>query len=270
MILANQAAAALENAFLYETLHRAYDELEDRVDERTAELARTNVTLQKEIVQRQQAEEQLKASLEEKEMLVKEIHHRVKNNLTVISSMLSLQSMELRDERARRAFQDSQSRVHSVALIHEKLYLSSEIGRIQLADYIPDLAREIFDSNRADESRVGLKIEVEELDLGGDAAINCGLIVNELVINALKHAFSADQEGDIGVDMHRTEAGMLRLAVWNSGLSLPENLDLKQKKSLGLKLVDSLVSMLKGELEVRSGERTEFTVTFPYQDLTRS
>ena len=270
MILANQAAAALENAFLYATLHQAHDELEARVEERTFELARTNAVLRKEVGQRQQAEEQLRVSLEEQEMLVKEIHHRVKNNLSVISSMLSLQAMELKDEQTRQAFQDSQSRVYSVALIHEKLYLSSEIGSIQLADYIPDLAREIFDSNRTDESRVELKIDVEELDLGVDAAINSGLVVNELVMNALKHAFPADQEGEIGVEMHRVEDGMLRLAVWNTGLSLPEDLDLRQKKSLGLRLVDSLVRMLKGELQVRSGERTEFAVTFPYEEPTPS
>jgi len=265
MILANQSGAAMENARLYETLTLAYGELEERVKERTAELARTNSQLQEEVRERQRAEEQLKTWLEEKEMLLKEVHHRVKNNLAVVSSMLSLQSMEIEEERYRRLFQDSQNRIQSVALIHEKLYRAREMGRISLEEYIPDLVREIFDSQHPDDARVELRVEVDEVSLEVDPAIHCGLIINELMTNALKHAFPTGQQGTVGIQMDRREGGMLELVVWNDGKSLPEEVNTRQDKSLGLRLVDALVTMLKGKLQVQGGDVTRFTVTFPYQ-----
>ena len=265
MILANQSGAAMENARLYETLTLAYGELEERVKERTAELARTNSQLQEEVRERQRAEEQLKTWLEEKEMLLKEVHHRVKNNLAVVSSMLSLQSMEIEEERYRRLFQDSQNRIQSVALIHEKLYRAREMGRISLEEYIPDLVREIFDSQHPDDARVELRVEVDEVSLEVDPAIHCGLIINELMTNALKHAFPTGQQGTVGIQMDRREGGMLELVVWNDGKSLPEEVNTRQDKSMGMRLVDALVTMLKGKLQVQGGDVTRFTVTFPYQ-----
>jgi two-component sensor histidine kinase len=265
MILANQAGAAMENARLYETLRLAYGELEERVKERTAELARTNSQLQEEVRERQRAEEQLKAWLEEKEMLLKEVHHRVKNNLAVVSSMLSLQSMEIEDERYRRLFQDSQNRIQSVALIHEKLYMAREMGRIGLEEYIPDLVREIFESQRPDDAGVELRVQVDEVSLEVDPAIHCGLIINELMTNALKHAFPTGQQGTVGIEMSRQEGGMLELVVWNDGKGLPEDVDTRQGKSLGLRLVDALVTMVKGRLQVQGGDVTRFSVIFPYQ-----
>jgi two-component sensor histidine kinase len=216
------------------------------------------------ISERKQTEERIQHSLEEKEVLLKEIHHRVKNNMQVISSMLNLQSTYVKDEEV--VFRESQNRVRSMALIHEKLYQSDDLAKIDISKYIHNLVSFLCDSYCVSPNAVTMKIDVEDILLGIDAAIPCGLILNELVSNALKHAFPGDKKGEILVVMH-TRDGLCTLSIADDGVGLPKGLDVRNTESLGLQLVDSLVQQLNGEMVLVSRERgAEFVLTFPDQN----
>jgi len=235
--LSNQAAIAIENARLYEAAQR-------------------------EITERKRAEEQIKASLKEKEVLLKEIHHRVKNNLQAISSLLYLQSKNIVDERTLEMFQDGRNRVRSMALVHERLYQSGDLARVDFAEYTQSLANSLFRSYGVNSNIIKLKINVDGVFLGIDTAIPCGLIINELVSNSLKHAFPNGREGEIRIELCSDNDGQFTLMVSDNGVGFPENLDFRNTKSLGLQLVNTLVAQLEGTVELdRSGE-TAFRITF--------
>lgn len=275
-VFASQAATAIENARLYEQvqqdlierkraaeeLSQLNEELEDRVKQRTMELAITNEVLQAEILERKRAEDQIKSSLKEKEMLLQEIHHRVKNNLQVISSLLYLQVGYVEDPAIREIFQESQNRVRSMALVHEKLYRSHDLARIDLADYIRNLATFLFRSYSATAGRVTLDIQTDDVFLGINAAVPCGLILNELISNALKHAFPDSRSGLIQVELRTGDNQKLTLSVRDTGIGFPANFDFKNTTSLGMQLVDTLVQQLDGTLEILSTKGTEFKITF--------
>lgn len=215
------------------------------------------------IAERKQAEGQLRTSLEEKELLLKEIHHRVKNNLQVISSLLSLQTRNIRDEAALEMFADSQNRIRSMALIHEKLYQSEDLARVDFASYIETLVAHLFQSYQVRSQRVRLVLEVENLYLGIDKAIPCGLIINELVSNALKHAFPEDREGSMKIRLAQVGAERFMVAVSDDGVGFPEGVDHRTTETLGLKLVNILVRQLNGEIELKSEGGTEFAIEIP-------
>ncbi len=213
------------------------------------------------VTERNRAMEKLTASLKEKEVMLKEIHHRVKNNMQVISSMLRLQAGYIEDPKALELFQESQNRVKSMALIHEKLYQSQDLARIDFADYLRNLTNHLFRSysGRAD---ITLNIEVSDVRLGVDAGIPCGLIVNELVSNALKHAFPNGRPGQITVALRR-ENGTYVLSVKDDGVGFPKDVDFRNTPSLGLQLVNTLVSQLDGSVElISNGAGTEFRIEF--------
>ena len=245
--LAQQAAVAIENARLYEQA-------------------------QHEIEERQQAEKQVEASLKEKEMLLKEIHHRVKNNLQVISSILNLQHSHVEDQQLLTVLRDSKNRVRSMALIHEKLYRSSNLAQIDLADYVQDLARYLFGSYRTSTGTISLDIQAEPVFLEIDTAVPCGLILNELVSNALEHAFCfdgdrpTDREAEIRIEVHQERDRQVSLLISDNGIGLPPDLDLFNSNSLGLQLVNVLVKQLDGALEVNGQHGAEFKITFFPQD----
>lgn len=244
------------------SLRRAHDELEVRVRERTAELAGANSALKVEIAVRRQAEAKVRDSLKEKEILLKEIHHRVKNNLQVVSSLLRLQAAGIKDEATAELFYESQTRVRSMALIHEELYQAGNLARVDFASYLrrllPDLAR----TYRADASeKIDLKIEAEDVSLPVDRAIPCGLIVNELITNALKHAFPAGRPGNIQVRLVAQEQQTL-LGVRDDGVGFPADLDFRQSRSLGLQLVCTLANQLGGTLSLKRDNGTEFVMLF--------
>ena len=220
-----------------------------------------NQTLLLEIDERQQAQMQLAASLNEKEVLLKEIHHRVKNNLQVISSMLNLQSSTVSNESALGIFQDSQNRVRSMALIHEKLYQSGDLAQIDFCDYVNNLVDYLKRSYQAP----GVQITVlgEPIFLGIDTAVSCGLILNELISNALKHAFPNRQAGDIVVELVGNQQREISLRVSDNGVGLPPDLDYLQTTSLGLQLVNSLVDQINDHLHFDNTGGTTFIVTFP-------
>ena len=236
---------------------------------------------------RKNVEEQIKTSLEEKEVLLKEIHHRVKNNMQIISSLLSLQSKYIQDENYLAIFKESQDRVKSMAMIHEGLYKSDNLARINFEEYTNNLISGLFNSYGIDENIIKTKINLDEVLLDVDTAIPLGLILNELITNTLKHAFPEytphsknDEFADPVKSMDTTNSqfnyfeeikrelsvsisqnnDMLKLMVCDNGIGLPENLDFRNTKSLGLKLVNALVGQLMGEIKLEKDNGTKFII----------
>jgi two-component sensor histidine kinase len=236
------------------------------------ELSMANLVLEKRIIgrvgvarditDRQHAEERIRASLLEKEVLLKEIHHRVKNNLQIISSLLNLQSKYINDPQALQMFIDNQNRVKSMAFIHEILFRARDITKIDFAEYIKTISVQIFRSYGAYSKHIGLEVRVKDIVLDVDTAIPCGLIVTELVTNSLKHAFVDGREGSIYIRMSGNDAGTLTLVVQDNGVGLPYQIDLQSVDSLGMKLVSALVNQLDGSIEIDSSLGTTFTITF--------
>jgi two-component sensor histidine kinase len=219
--------------------------------------------LQAELVERQRAEEQIKASLKEKEVLLKEIHHRVKNNLQIISSLLKLQSSYIKDKQALEMFKDSQSRIRSMALIHEKLYQSQNLSKINFAEYIHDLTMHLLRSYSTNSQQIHLRLTNNEIWLSIDTAVPCGLIINELVSNSLKHAFPiANQEGEIHVDLYASPDHKFTLIVSDNGIGFPQALDFQNTESLGLELVCTLTEQLEGTIELDDRRGTTFKIMF--------
>jgi two-component sensor histidine kinase len=208
------------------------------------------------------SEEAIRSSLREKETLLKEIHHRVKNNLQVIGSLLRLQARYLKDEQARAMFEESQNRVHAISLVHEKLYRAADLGSIDFHDYLLSLTESLTDSWKGAGVPVDVAVEGTGVQLGVDTAIPCGLIVTELVTNALKHAFPNAASGSIRVAVVTGPEGWLKLTVQDDGIGMPENLDFHRSDSLGLELVGSLVRQLGAEVEVGRDRGTSFGIHF--------
>ncbi|MFM8322172.1 MAG: histidine kinase dimerization/phosphoacceptor domain -containing protein [Chloroflexota bacterium] len=271
-----------------QALERVNDELESRVRERTYELTELNRALSGEVEERTQAERRALASLKEKEILLKEIHHRVKNNLQIISSLLSMQSRKIQDPGVSFALQESQNRVRSMSLIHEKLYQSGGLAQIDLSEYIRSLAAFLARSYHSasmvevvvrvlpgepapGEAAPGSPLEAGKpggpaiwLDL--DSAVPCGLILNELLSNAYKYAFPNNRPGRLEITLQKRQAICIRVA--DDGVGLPEQFDfnqLGQKNSLGLQLVKSLVDQLDGQIWVEANQPSGacFMIEFP-------
>ncbi|MEQ8974049.1 MAG: PAS domain S-box protein [Coleofasciculus sp. C1-SOL-03] len=221
------------------------------------------VTVGIDITERQKAEEQIKASLKEKEVLLKEIHHRVKNNLNVVSSLLELQADSITEPHIGKLFEESQNRIYSMALIHEKLYRSPTIGQINLEDYIQDLANNLFDSYNVNEDCIQLHITVEPIFLNIETATPCGLIINELVSNSLKHAFPDEREGGIvAIDCHQQSDGQIHLVISDNGIGFPEALDFQDTESMGFQVVCTLIEQLEGTIELQRTPGTVFSIQF--------
>ncbi|HYL73861.1 MAG TPA: histidine kinase dimerization/phosphoacceptor domain -containing protein [Bryobacteraceae bacterium] len=216
----------------------------------------------RDVTQRMAAEEKIKQSLRDKEALLKEIHHRVKNNLQVVSSLLGLQSRVLTDETTRKMFQESQNRIHSMALLHESLYQSNNLSRIDFPDYIRQLASHLFHSYGVAAERIHLRTDLEKLYLNLDAAVPCGLIINELVSNSLKYAFPDGRTGEVRIELHEHPDGLARLVVADNGIGLRSDIDWETARTLGLRLVRTLAEQLGATIEVKSTAGTEVQLTF--------
>jgi two-component sensor histidine kinase len=215
------------------------------------------------VTARKQAEEALKAALRQKEVLLKEVHHRVKNNLQVIASLLHLQADTILDPQIRAPLEDSQHRIHSMALIHDNVYQSHDIAHIDVADYLSRLSTRLFNAYGAPADRIALKIEVEEVWLEVNTVIPYGLLLNELLSNALKHAFPGGRAGEIRIALRQEPPGTCRLSVSDTGIGLPQALDFRHTNSLGLQLVCLLTEQLDGNIELELGGGTAFTITLP-------
>ena len=218
------------------------------------------------ITERKEAEELLKISLVEKEVLLREIHHRVKNNLQIISSLLNLQSRHVEDEPALDMFQESRNRVRSMALVHEKLYRSDDLAKVNFCEYIRSLGRHLIISYGTNSTAIDLDVSVKDVFLDINTSIPCGLIINELISNSLKHAFSGRKKGKIRVVLQSEKNGMYKLVVSDDGVGLPKNLDAKKTESLGLQLVTMLVEQLQGTLNIDNNKGTSFEIVFEKLD----
>ena len=215
------------------------------------------------ITKQKQVEDQIKASLREKEALLKEIHHRVKNNLQIISSLIYLQAQRIDDPQARQIFEDSQSRISSMALVHDSLYRSDDLTRINLSEYIQTLATRLLYTYQLSSDRVQLKLKVSEnIFISLEKAIPCGLILNELMTNALKHGFSDQRSGEITVLLETELSEKICLTVENNGNNLPDLFELQTTRSMGLRLVQALVNQIQGSFELDRIITTRFKVTF--------
>jgi len=253
--------AASFNAMI-DKLKESRDLLETRIAERTMELSKVNEQLQEELAERRHAEEQIVSALREKDILLKEIHHRVKNNLQIVASMLHLQLGYIEDKGARILFEESQKRVESMSLIHEKLYRTKDLARIDFDDYVNSLVGNLLNLNTGGSERIGIKSAIEGVTLDVNNAIPCGLIINELVSNALRHAFPEGREGKIDICMRRDHRGNVALMVGDNGIGFPEDIDFRNTKSLGMQLVISLVNQLGGVIQLVRREGTSFRIAF--------
>ena len=219
-------------------------QLEDRVQARTA---------------------QLTATLKEREILLQEVHHRVKNNLQMISSLVNLQLRRVADDTSRHALRECQDRLQAIALIHQQLYQSKDFARIPFAEYTKSLAANVFQAVGVSPQSVSLQLALTDISLPVDKAIPCGLMLNELITNALKHAFPDGRAGTIRIELGVVRKDRLMLLVSDDGVGLPKGLDLKTPASLGLQLVRMLARQVDAELEIVSTAGTTFRLTIPVQ-----
>jgi two-component sensor histidine kinase/sensor domain CHASE-containing protein len=216
------------------------------------------IVLVREVTDRTLAEEARR-----KETLLKEIHHRVKNNLQVISSLLALQAAATPDETTRALLTESRDRVRSMALIHEKLYEKGDERGVSFAGYVRDLAAHLRHSYTGNSGRISVEIDVEEMSLDMDVSVPCGLIITELLSNSLKYAFPDDRSGTVTVRMRRAAESMLVLSVSDNGVGFPAGMDIHAPATLGLRIVNSLVTQLQGSLKLEEGGGATVVVTFP-------
>jgi PAS domain S-box-containing protein len=266
-----QFAATMQEAeqrsgLVFETLHQRKDgtifpvEVSLRILDIDGE--RYHQAIIRDISERKKAEDRIMEALREKDVLLREIHHRVKNNMQVISSLLSLQSQRFLDAEVREAFRESQDRIRSMALVHEKLYQTRNLSRIDFSDYVKSLTSSLLRTYQTDASRIALKLDLDRTSLDINAAIPCGLILNELVLNALKHAFPGERKGEITVELHENEGGTIRLTVRDNGVGFPEGVDIEHTDTLGLQIVALLAGQLDGRIEVRRDGGTAFSLSF--------
>jgi PAS domain S-box-containing protein len=214
------------------------------------------------ITARKRTEKMMLETLKEKEVLLQEVHHRVKNNMQIISSMLRLQSSQIDDQNVREIFQSSQNRIHAMALVHEKLYVSKDLSRINFSDYIQSLAVHIFQLYQVNSDSIRLKTSLEDVFLDIQTAIPCALILNELISNALKYAFPNGRRGEIEIQMRTLDKRTHQLIVKDTGIGLPADMNIKNMESLGLNIVSMLVGQLDGSVEIRREGGTEFIIVF--------
>lgn len=246
-----------------QNLQQAHDTLESRVEERTTELSQANESLQTEIGERRKAETMVKSALEQKETLLQEIHHRTKNNMQIISSLLKMKSREIQDERLENIFKDFSIRIQSMALIHEKVYMSPDLTQIDSQEYITTIAKALFRSFGCGTDKISLNVETNGVLLNMEVGIPCGLIINELVTNSLKYAFPNGATGEIGITLRSCDQDLLELTVRDNGVGVPEDFDFRNASSMGLQLVTTLAEdQLQGKMELNRDRGSEFKILF--------
>jgi len=245
-----------------ELLRQTGDLLERLVGESTSELNKTNNEQRTEIEVHKKAEEQAKQALNENESLVKEVHHRVKNNLQIISSLIDLQTRNIEDPKALEAFEDNRNRIFTLALIHENLYDNKQLANIDFSAYANGLIQMLNDVYDGESRGIELDLDLGQINIGIDAAVPCGLIVNEIVSNAFKHAFTDGKRGTIGLKVSSEEEGEICLCAWDNGSGLPAELNLERPDTLGLRLVKTLAGQLGGSIELTNPDGAHFELRF--------
>lgn len=216
----------------------------------------------RDITDRKIAEEQLKTSLKEKEVLMREIHHRVKNNFQVISALLTLQADSAADKKSVMLLSDANARIRAMALVHEKLYQSNNLAQIRIDEYVGDLVHDLIGLNHETTRGIATKIEIEELYFVPDTAISIGIIITELLTNAMKHAFDQTGNGAVEVSLRQTDPGRYELLVSDNGIGIPADIRLEDTRSLGLALVTAFAKKLKGEIHLDRAGGTALSIRF--------
>jgi PAS domain S-box-containing protein len=204
----------------------------------------------------------LTTRLREREMLLREVHHRVKNNLQLVSSLLSMQARSLSDAATREALNDSRKRVQSIALIHDELYQAQDFSHVAFSEYIRRLCTLVVQATSPSVDRVSLKLDLHSVALGIDRAIPCGLILNELLINSMKHGFADGRSGAIHVELREPETNRIELTVADNGVGLPDGLDVRQAQTVGMQIVCTLAEQLDAVLDVQRRGGTTFKLGF--------
>ena len=212
--------------------------------------------------ERAKAESEIKNSLKEKELLLKEIHHRVKNNLQVITSLLYLQSRNIKDKKQAEVFLECQSRVRTMVLVHEKLYQSADIARIDYSDYIQSLTGYLIHTYLSKDHQVKVDINIKNVFLTLDTAINCGLIINELISNSLKYAFPDKRDGILDIKLETNNSEDYTLTIRDNGIGISQDINIRETKTLGLQLVMILVDQLEGTISLDNSNGAKFTINF--------
>ncbi len=229
------------------------------------DLQRLNDALQAEIAQRRNAEEAVRHS-REKEVLLQEIHHRVKNNLQIITSLLRMQSRAVQDPAFSEALRECQNRVASMALIHDKLYRARDLARVSFGEYVRDLTNNILTSYALPARSVRVRLDIDDLSLSLDYAVPCGLILNELMSNCLKHAFPVGHSGTVYIGFHAEGEEELCLVVRDDGVGVPADVDLDRTSSLGWRLIRALVEQLGGVVQCQTAGGTSIEIRFARQN----
>ncbi|NEP83297.1 MAG: PAS domain S-box protein, partial [Okeania sp. SIO3B3] len=216
----------------------------------------------RDITERKQAEEQIKQSLAAKEVLLKEIHHRVKNNLNIISNLLDLQSHSITDEILLHLFNDAKKRIQTMGLIHEQLYKGNHLGKVDFSEYIKQLVNNIFFSCQSNYNRINPIIKVDAILLNLETAVPCGLLINELLMNTFKHAFPEGRVGEVQIAMSKDIDQKLVLEVCDNGIGIPSTVNWETSNSLGLKLVRLLAKQLNGTITFDTSKGTSVSLIF--------
>ncbi|MGB3401650.1 MAG: histidine kinase dimerization/phosphoacceptor domain -containing protein [Microcoleaceae cyanobacterium] len=245
-----------------QALKKLTTSLEQTVTDRTLELTQINTKLQQEIQERNQIETKLKASLQEKEILLKEIHHRVKNNLQIISSLLDFQAATIKDTKLLNLLADSQNRIQSMALIHEHLYQSQNLAQVQFDQYINQLVKHLCFTFDQQLDQITPVIQVNPIQLNLETAIPCGLVVNELVTNAFKHAFPHNQPGIVEIHFYQDDQDILNLIISDNGVGINPKIDPNRGDRLGLRLVKILARQLNATIDFEANSGTTVKLTF--------
>jgi len=241
--LQTKSVTNFETILAHKDGHQVYAEFTSQLIQYDGHLAVMNLI--RDISERKQAEIQIKKALAEKETLLRELHHRTKNNMSVIIALLDLQATEIDDERLQAAFSETQNRIRSMALVHQKLYEARNLSQINLKDYIGDLAELLLESYRVAPGKLSLRLDLEDVLVVIDTAIPCGLIVNELISNALKHAFPKARTGEIRIKLSRSESGEIQLTIADNGVGLPPGYDFRTEGHFGLQ---NILSLAEGQL----------------------
>ncbi len=238
------------------------DRLEQEVQARTAELSRANANLRQENEERQRVEERLNTALKEKDVLMREILHRTKNNMMAISSLIALQVARVKNEDVLRHFKEISYRIQAMMLVQQQLYQSQDFSNLTLDSYLEELACTIFHNLNSNRGRIEITFDLEPVWVSADTAIPCGLLLNELLTNAVKYAFPDGRNGEIIIALHLKDTETLELRVRDSGIGLPEDFELRKANSLGMQLVSSFVKQLHGTLRITPAPGTEFLIRF--------
>ena len=223
-----------------------------------------SVTVFQDFTEKKQLDDRLKKSLSEKEILLREVHHRVKNNMMVISSLLRIRSKAFDEPKSLEIFRECQNRIGTMMKIYEKLYRAPDLTRVNFNEYIRDLTITLFDSYNIDPDRIGVELSLSDLPIDIEKAIPCGLIINELISNALKYGFPDGRSGVIRVSLRPLDKATAELIVYNNGLEIPETIDIHSTETFGLQLVRLLAKQLGGEYRLKREHGTEFRIAFKY------